>query len=200
MERVIFRPLTMRPLRGGAVCRPPARRPAPPVTADSPALETMTDLRAVPPATIGRRASLHEANEAMRAWGVRLLFVVDADFGVEGLITARDTIGEKPVNWLRERGGRYDDLTVADLMVPRDKIEVLELDALRHADVGHVVATLQEIGRQHAVVVDRDRKTGEETICGVYSVTQIARQLGMSIPVFDVAHTFADIAAHFASR
>jgi len=200
MEREVHRPLPMRALRPGAQCRPPTRRPAPSVAADSPAILAMTDLRVVTPATIGRHASLHQADEVMRAWGVRLLFVVGSDFTVEGLITARDTLGEKPVNLLHDRGGKHADLTVADLMVPRESIEVLDLETVGHAEVGHIVATLKEVGRQHALVVDRDPKSGEETICGVFSVTQIGRQLGMTIPIFDVAHTFAQVAAHFAGQ
>lgn len=198
MEREVHEPLPMRALRAGAVCRPPARQPARPVRADSPAIDAMTDLRQVPPATIARGASLHDADLAMRAWGVRLLFVVGSDFTIEGLITARDTIGEKPVNLLRERGGKYAELTVNDLMVPRDAIEVLGLDTVRHAEVGHIVATLKEVGRQHAVVVDRGASGGEEFVCGVFSATQIARQLGVDIQIFDVAHTFGQIAAHLA--
>jgi len=200
MEREVHRPLPMRTLRPGAQCRPPAQRPAPSVAADSPAILAMTDLRLVTPATIGRYASLHQADEVMRAWGVRLLFVVGSDFTVEGLITARDTLGEKPVNLLHDRGGKHADLSVADLMVPRESIEVLDLETVEHAEVGHIVATLKEVGRQHALVVERDPKSGEETICGVFSVTQIGRQLGMTIPIFDVAHTFAQVAAHFAGQ
>ena len=197
MERGIHKPLPMRALRSPAFCRPPARLPAPVVTADSPAIATMTDLRTVASATTSRTASLDEADKIMRTCGVRLLVVVGTERAIEGLITARDTQGEKPVNLLRERGGKRADLTVADLMVPRDAIEVLDLETVRHAEVGHIVATLKDVGRQHALVVERSAQ-GDEVLCGVFSATQIGRQLGMNITIFDVAHTFAQIAAHLA--
>ena len=200
MERDHHKPVPMRILRGAAICRPPSRHAVRPVRVHSPAIEAMTDLRTIAPATTSRGASLHEADQVMRAWGVRLLVVVGADWGIEGLITVRDTIGEKPVNLLRERGGRYADLTVGDLMVPREAIEVLDLEAVRHAEVGHIVATLQDVGRQHALVVERDAQSGGDVVCGVFSVTQIGRQLGVNIPIFDVAHTFAQIAAHLARQ
>jgi len=200
MGREIHHPLPMRAMRVGSVCRPPARQPARSVRVDSPAIEAMTDMRSVALATTSRTASLHEADQVMRAWGVRLLLVVSADFVIEGLITARDTIGERPVTLLRERGGKFADLTVDDLMIPRAAIEVLDLETVRHSEVGHIVATLKDVGRQHALVVDRDSKSGEEFVCGIFSITQIGRQLGTNIPIFDVAHTFAQIAAHLARQ
>lgn len=198
MERDVYKPLAMRSMRAGSVCRPPTRHPAHPVRADSPAIEAMTDLRTVAPATTSRVASLYEAEKVMVAWGVRLLLVVGADGVIEGLITARDISGEKPVNLLRERGGRYADLAVNDLMVAREAIQVLDLATVRHSEIGHIVATLKDVGRQHALVVDQDLRTHEDFVCGVFSVTQIGRQLGMNIPIFDVAHTFAQITAHLA--
>lgn len=197
--REIYKPLSMRGLRTGAICRPPTRAPARLVQVDSPAIEVMTDLRNIAPATIARNAGLHEADKIMRTWGVRLLIVVGSDCAIEGLITARDTIGEKPVNMLRERGGKHADLTVADLMVPRDLIEVLDLETVKHAEVGHIIATLKEVGRQHAMVVDRD-PDGNEYICGVFSITQVARQLSMNIQIFDVARTFSQIAVHLGHQ
>ena len=200
MGREIHHPLPMRAMRAVSVCRPPARQPARPVRVDSPAIEAMTDMRSVALATASRTASLHEADRVMRAWGVRLLLVVSADFVIDGLITARDTTGERPVTLLRERGGKYADLTVNDLMIPRAAIEVLDVETVRHSEVGHIVATLKDVGRQHALVVERDAQSAGDVVCGVFSVTQIGRQLGVNIPIFDVAHTFAQIAAHLARQ
>jgi hypothetical protein len=35
-------------------------------------------------------------------------------------------------------------------------------------------------------------------VCGIFSATQIGRQLGMPIATFEVAHTFAEIEAELA--
>ena len=70
------------------------------------------------------------------------------------MITARDIVGEKPVNLLHETHGKHRELTVADLMVRMTSIDVLYIEVVRHAEVGHVIATLKEVGRQHALVVD----------------------------------------------
>jgi CBS domain-containing protein len=198
MERAVYRPLQMTRMRDGVLCQPPGDYAPKPVNASSPAIEAMTDLRQVATATIRPDATLAQANQAMVARGVRLLIVCGSTRVVEGLITARDTMGERPVNLLRERGGKHGELTVADLMVPRSAIDVLDIGTVLRAEVGHIVATLKEVGRQHALVVDTDPLSGEEMVRGIFSATQIGRQLGMPILTFEVAHTFAEIEAELA--
>ena len=194
MERMNYKPLAMARMRPGVVVQPPVAGPKP-VRLDSPAIEAMTDLRQVACATIRADATIVQANRAMIARAVRLLLVVDVTGAIQGLLTAHDIVGEKPVNLLHEKGGKHDDLTVADLMVPTGAIDVLDMDVVRRVEVGHVIATLKEAGRQHALVVDRDPLTHEEFVRGIFSATQVGRQLGMPIATFEVAHTFAEIEA-----
>jgi len=197
MQRTNYKPLPMTRMRAGVVVQPPAAGPKP-ARLDSPAIEVMTDLRQVAAATIRADATIAQANRAMITRGVRLLLVVDVTGTVMGLITARDIVGEKPVNLLHETHGKHRELTVADLMVRQNAIDVLDIDVIRHVEVGHVIATLKDVGRQHALVVDRDPLTHEEFVRGIFSATQIGRQLGMPIATFEVAHTFAEIEAELA--
>jgi CBS domain containing-hemolysin-like protein len=193
MERAAYKALPMSPMKSSVKCLQPAS-----MRADSPAIDAMTDLRQTALATITAASTLAQANQAMIASGVRLLLVLDDDDHVSGLITARDIVGEKPVKLLRERGGKRNDLKVADLMVPRSEIEVLDIATVAHAEVGHIVATLKEAGRQHALVVEAAADGAGEIMRGIFSATQIGRRLGMSIVTFEVAHTFADIEAALA--
>jgi CBS domain-containing protein len=197
MERINYKPLAIERMHAEVVVQPPITGPKP-VHLDSPAIEVMTDLRQFAAATIGPEATIVRANRAMIARAVRLLLVVDVTGAVLGLITAHDIVGEKPVNILHETRGKHDELTVGDLMVPTAAIDVLDIDVIRRAEVGHVIATLKEAGRQHALVVDRDPLTHEEFVRGIFSATQIGRQLGMPIATFEVAHTFAEIEAELA--
>jgi CBS domain-containing protein len=197
VERVVYKPLPMAPMRAGVVVQPLLTGPKP-VRLDSPAIEAMTDLRQVPAATIHGWATISDANRTMIARGVRLLFVVSIAGVVEGLITAHDIVGEKAVNLLHDRGGRHGELTVADILLPHRLIEVLDIEQVLRAEVGHIIATLRDANRQHALVVDRDRIMREEYVRGIFSATQIGRQLGRSIATFDVAHTFAEIEAELA--
>lgn len=190
----MYKPLPMSKMKAGVIWLP-ADAPSPkPITINSPAIEVMTDLRRVFAVTVAASESITRATQIMIARRVRLLLVVNADGLVEGLISARDTMGEKPVTLLQERRrGKYEELIVGDLMVPRYAIDVLDIAAVLRADVGSIVATLKNSGRQHALVLETDPMRGVEIVRGIFSATQIARQLGVPIPIFEVAQTFAEI-------
>jgi CBS domain-containing protein len=186
-----FDPLPIRELGAGAGFRRPTQALAARVTPDSPALHVMTDLARVSPATIGPQAPLVDANQFMITRGVRLLLVVDESDVILGLITATDLLGERPLQVATERGLRRDELGVADVMTPASQIEVVALADVEAARVGHVLETLRRLGRQHALVADR-----ANTVCGIFSISQIARQLGLTLPSGgSVARTFSEIEA-----
>jgi len=129
--------------------------------------------------------------------GVRLLLVVDQDRKVLGIITAPDILGEKPVLAASERGLQRQEVLVRDVMTPQEKLEVLEMADVRAAKVGHIVATLKKAGRQHAVVVERDARD-RQLVRGLFSATQVARQLGVTIQTSEVARTFSEIESMLA--
>jgi ethanolamine utilization protein EutP (predicted NTPase) len=114
---------------------------------------------------------------------------------VLGLITSNDVLGEKPVQFALERGIKRQEIRVSDIMTPAKQLEVLSYADLAHAEVGHVVATLKHAGRQHALVTDLDGGDGIEAVRGIFSASQIARQLGVAIQTTEVAQTFAEIGA-----
>lgn len=159
---------------------------------DTPAIEAMTDLRRVQVVTIGADASLDDANATMIRNGIRLLLVVDAAGVVTGMVAASDILGERPIQVGRERGLRFDELRVVDIMRGAGEIDVLDLADVLRAEVGHIVATLKRWGRQHALVVDRD-DAGRQMIRGIFSLTQIGRQLGIALQATEVARNFAEI-------
>lgn len=191
MERAIYKPLPFHSLKPGAGFFQPSTYRL--VQMDSPAIEVMTDLQQVSAATIGAEVKLSQATQTMVSRGVRMLLVVQPDGAVLGLITARDTMGERPIKFIQQYGGKHGDLKVRDCMTALSQIEVLTLADVLRAEVGHIVATLKNVGRQHAMVVDTDVPSGNESIRGIFSITQIGRQLGMSLQAFEVAKTFAEI-------
>jgi CBS domain containing-hemolysin-like protein len=195
MQATNYKPLPSRKAPKGLGYQPPSTFAS--VTAGSPAIAVMTDLRQVTAATIGTEATLSDATRTMMARNVRLLLVVAADQSVLGLITARDTQGERPIQWLHGRGGKFDDVRVSDLMIRTEDIDVIDIKDVLRAEVGHVVASLQSWGRQHALVAETD-SVGVTRIRGIFSATQIGRQLGVAVQPFDVAVTFADIARAIA--
>jgi len=165
------------------------------VRIDSPALAIMTDLRQIPAATIDLEAPLDAANRFMIRRGVRLLLATDDDRQVLGLITSDDILGEKPVQFGLERGVKRQDIHVRDIMTPCEQLEALLYADLVQSEVGHVVATLKHSGRQHALVIDSSSDGEVQTVRGIFSASQIARQLGVAVQTTEVAQTFAEIGA-----
>jgi predicted transcriptional regulator len=163
------------------------------VRADSPAMCVMTDFKQVSVAIVAPDATLAQANQTMISRGVRLLLVISRDDEVVGLITSRDTSGEKPIQLVQERGGKFADLLVADLMVPRERIDLIDSRDILTAKVSDVVETMKHFKRQHMLAGDRDPVSGKVRIRGVFSATQIGRQLGAAIQTFDVGSTFSEI-------
>jgi CBS domain-containing protein len=194
-----YQELPIRELGPGAGLRRPEQPQPARVTLESPALEVMTDLARVSPATIRPQAPLEGANQFMISRGVRLLLVVDVRDTVVGVLTATDVLGEKALRVTVERGVKRDELTVGDLMTPAESVEVIALREVEGARVGHVLETLRRSGRQHALVVEEEPAGAgarRATVRGIFSVSQLARQLGLLLPqAGEVARTFAEIEA-----
>jgi CBS domain-containing protein len=189
--------LTAVPLLQGVGYAQPTQAIPDIVTLEDSALQALTDFQRVTAIIILPGDSVDEAHRRMIQRGVRLLLVVDQDRKVLGVITASDILGEKPLQVIMQRGIRREDVMVRDIMTPQDRLDVLKMADVQRAKVGHVVTTLQRTGRQHAVAVDID-PAGRQTVRGVFSATQIARQLGVTVSTGETARTFAEIEALLA--
>src|SRR5512140_1546222 len=95
------------------------------VTLDDPAFSVMTDLREVSAATTAPEEPIDSAHAVMIRRGVRLLFVLDGHASVVGILTTP--------------AARLDAATLLDVAQMR---------------VGHVVATLKAVRRQHLTVAE----------------------------------------------
>jgi CBS domain-containing protein len=197
-----YHPLPQSGLSSSAGYRLPDRSAGVPVSTESAAIEVMTDLRQVTPVTIGSFASIEQANGTMIAYGVRALFVADDHRRVLGLITSTDVLGEKPMQLTQQRGIRHGDVLVRDIMTPEEHLEAIDLAVVLRARVGDVVATLKQSGRRHALVVNESAENsagGAQMVCGIFSLTQIARQLGIALETVEIGRTFAEIESAIGS-
>jgi len=179
------------------------------VTLENSALDVMTDLKQVPAQAIGPEASIDEANSKMISQGVRLLFVTDPQYHLLGIITATDILGGNVVQVMLARGVSRQEVTVREIMTSRDHLEAIDMQEVLGAKVGHVLSTLKQSGRQHAIVIEvevyepsfHERLTTQrersvvQTVRGLFSATQIARQLGLHPQPGEIATTFAEVEA-----
>jgi CBS-domain-containing membrane protein len=185
--------LALRPLRPGTRLRAASMLEGERRTLDSPALSIMTDFAAVPAATAGPGTTVDEANRLMIGRGVRSLIVVDGAGMVVGIVTATDILGERPIQAALANAVPRAEVPIRDIMTAVSWIEALPLEALADARIGHVVATLRKAGRQHALVVENGPQG--DVVRGIFSLSQIASELGVRLEVAEVATNFAEVEA-----
>ncbi|MCC9001110.1 MAG: CBS domain-containing protein [Candidatus Competibacter sp.] len=176
-----YQPLPLHRLESGiSYCRPKQRLPWR-VTTDDPAVSVMTDLGQVTAFTVELTTPLDKSLDIMIKRGIRILLVCDADSNIIGLLTSRDIHGKKPDRILAKAGGVREDLLVADIMTLGPKLEVLLMEDVLRARVGDIIATLRQVDRQHALVLDDDPETDKPVMRGIFSLSQIGLRLGLDI-------------------
>ncbi len=146
-----------------------------------PAIDAMTDLKRISAITIDTDSTIDLAIEVMRHAGVRLLLVVDDKGLIIGLITARDIMGEKPLKISEQERIPHDEILVQHAMTPREEINFFDIKNVEHATVQDMVTKLKDFGRQHCIVIEHNEDTDRYYARGIFSITQIGKQLGMEI-------------------
>jgi CBS domain containing-hemolysin-like protein len=187
------RSLTLHTLSGLVSYFEPSQELPAKVKEQSPAILVMTDLRQQSAVTVEPNVSIDWALQRMKTAGVRLLFVVNSDKLVLGLITATDIRGEKPLLFHQELHLRYQEIMVRDIMTPITLLEVMLMEDVLRASVADIVTTLRTTGRRHALVLDDNPRTSLPAIRGIFSVSQISKQLDQLIDTEEIANTFAEV-------
>jgi predicted transcriptional regulator len=137
--------------------------------------------------------SLAQAEQAMIHQGVRMLFVVTQMPCVDGIVTLADLRGDKPMKIIQKRQIRRDEICVADVMNRLSDLDVMNLAVVQRATVEDLASTFFKFGRPHLLVVEAASAANSARIRGVISHAQIERQLGDSLPMVEIASTFAEI-------
>ena len=183
-----YKPLPERPLCGPVF----VARPAPPksVTLESPALDVMTDLRFTHAVLIEPQASVATAHMIMVQRGVGMLLVLSPERSLAGIISTAAIPSEKPGRNSDARHAGPAEIRVSDAMTPLDGLAAAAIADVRNAKVGEVIAGLHASGRRHSLVTETFAN-GKTDICGVFSLAQIERQLGMAIESTAAATTLA---------
>ena len=186
---------TLKPLelpRDARILQPPRVR-ADKVTSESPALAVMTDLRKMRVITINPETPLNAALMVMINAKVRLLIAIDRAGVIVGLVSAQDVMGEKPLRVANDNRIHRDAVTVQQIMTRSSDVRPLNIGDVEHASVSDIVMHLIESHKQHALVVERGESAAFHA-CGIFSATQIGRQLGEDINVSDgLAQSFSEL-------
>jgi len=154
----------------------------PEVSYNSPAIHVMTDLKKHIAITIDHKALIHEAQLKMLGKKIHLLFVVDDEYTITGIITSEDISGEKPIKLGEKWRVKFREIQVTDIMTPAKKLDVIKMEDISDAKVGNIVATLKSVNRVHALVIEEGTENADfMLIRGIFSLNQIGRQLGTEL-------------------
>ncbi len=158
------------------------RRPAPPATRrvapTDPATRVMTDFTLQTPVLVAAERSIDDALRDMMVAGVRALLVTRGE-KVIGLVTSYDIQGERPLQFLNNSGfTRHDEIQVGHIMTPWERVPTLEWETVRAARVQDLAARFRAHRvTTHIVVLERAEQGGA-IVRGLFSRTQLERQLG----------------------
>lgn len=189
-----FMPLSQVPLFAGTTYVRPHNPVVEGLSIDSPAINAMTDLSRVAAVTVAANLTIDAANAKMIANGVRLLLVTDERNCIKGIITATDILGEKPIQFARNTQTPHGEILVRNIMTPFERLVVLHRVDVEQARVGNIIETLKRAGRQHLLVMEIDDNMRPQ-LRGIFSASQISRQLGIAIEPTEIAQTFAEVEA-----
>ena len=167
------------------------------VKLDSPAAEVMTTFKVVHPVTTRSEVAIDAALKKMKTTGVRLLFVTNDADQIIGLVTAKDIMGERPIQITQQTQAPRAEITVAAVMTPQPDICALDAQVVRDARVGDIIETLRAQERQHALVVKTDKATQSQRVIGMFSTSQISKLLGYNVtPEVHPARSLAALMEH----
>lgn len=151
---------------------------------DDDAIEAMIDFRLVKPLIFAKTELMMEAYRTMELSDLHVALVLDSDKQLVGLISLEQMLGERPVKMIESRRVERKDVHLVSMMSPLENVVIVDFDKLKHAKVGHVVATLKAVQRYYILVVERSSGDGEKRIVrGVFLASHLSRLLGEHITI-----------------
>lgn len=158
-------------------------------TLETPAIEVMTDFEKVQPLMMEQDVSIDEARQMMRKVHVRSVLVIDREENFRGLLTLADLESRSAMSIATSAGLKRDDISIKEVMTPRDRLHAMPLTEITHACIGDLMRTLQHTGTPHMLVVD----TYNHEIRGVIASSDIARRLNIPVDISKKAVHFREV-------
>lgn len=142
------------------------------------ATKFFTDFSCVTPLAIESTLSALDIQKIMQKEHVRLKFVIDKAGHFLGVVRSED-VTDRKIMQKTNNGDKREDITLADVMIPKHRLNALDYHEVAGSSIGQVVRVLKDTGDQHALVIDRDRNE----IRGIFSASDISRKLHLAIDI-----------------
>lgn len=150
---------------------------------DDPAFSVMADFRMLQPHVIGENDFMDAAINEMKIHGLHLLLVKNNSNNISGILASEDILGEKPIQLIQERRIQRSHITVKMVMTPVSSLPAFDMESIRYARVGNIVATLNMLKQNYALVIDQNADGDQQIIRGIFTTSQISHQLHTNISV-----------------
>lgn len=148
---------------------------------EDPAMFVMSDFTQRPPHIIHPDDTMDHAINEMEIGSVHLLLVINEEGHFQGIVSSEDVWGEKPIKLIQERRIHRDQVLVKMIMVPYTEIMALNISIIKTACVGHIVKTLATHKQHYALAVSPRANESEQIIRGIFTASQISKQLHIDI-------------------
>lgn len=159
---------------------------------NDPAERVMLDFTQVFPVTVEGFVDIDQARRKMQENGVRFLLVTDLDDRIAGVINAYRIMGEKPMQYAKEHGIGYQDITVERMMQPLNQVPAMDYSYVQQSLVRHVISTIQVLEYPYALVIETLPESGDQRIRGIFTSSYVSRLLRRS--VFNPLHAVESLA------
>lgn len=146
------------------------------LTNSSPAMELFNKQSGGKPLLISSDLPALEAVKLLHSSDSKLHYVVSATNRFQGII-ALENLNEIEFVIRTANGYTREELLVSDFMIPRKVLRAFDLEELREAVIGDVVASLSHSGAEYCLAVDRNN----HRIRGLASRQEIEARLGIKI-------------------
>ncbi|HAG62069.1 MAG TPA: hypothetical protein DCL40_04105 [Coxiellaceae bacterium] len=147
---------------------------------DDPATSVMQSLANGHTLNILESTSLDDAIQTMKTHHVTLMLVT-RDSHITGILSSEDLLGEKPITLQQRSRIERENIMVKMLMTPLNEIILMDIEDVLHARVGNVIATLKNHHQPYAIVSSNQTPQEEKALHGIFSASQISKQLHKDI-------------------
>lgn len=156
---------------------------------ESPAAWITTDFARRAPLVIEHDVRIDDALYMMKKAHVKAKLVVDSGNRFLGIVSASDLQSHKVLMHATNKAIHRNEVTVGDVMVDKAHLHGFAYQELESATIGDVLYTLQELGEQHILLLDKTMNS----LRGMISAADIARALHIPIDITQRAYSFAEV-------
>lgn len=150
---------------------------------DDPAIDALLDFRMLRPHTFTLQTLMPEAREELEHSDFHAGLVFDDQYYLVGVVSLEQILSRHTVSMIEKNRIERKNVLLKHVMTPLEHVPAIELSRLKHAKVGHVVATLQELHSFLMIVCENDDTSDKKIVRGVFLTSHLRKLLGKPIKI-----------------